>query len=200
MTAHQRITVNLVLTGPFAGQTVTLNGYFFNKGVCTIRGQYDKIGGAITYFARCYQAYPEGSRELADAQARFGQDGGDHGNTDVNENSDNGEPEEIRGAIPTEQPGVATQPATDGGRNDNPPADSATQPPGQVDAEPALTNDKLVAAILSLDPANDDHWTGQGLPTMSAIEAAYGSTDITRKDVEEKLPGWNRTKAQAARE
>lgn len=57
---------------------------------------------------------------------------------------------------------------------------------------------KLAMAIMSLDPANDEHWTGQGIPAMSAVEKAYGSTDITRNNVENELPGWTREKAREA--
>ena len=38
-------------------------------------------------------------------------------------------------------------------------------------------------AILSLDPANDDHWTASGQPKMEAVEATFG-INVTRKDVD----------------
>jgi hypothetical protein len=198
---NERITVNLVLTGHYAGKSVTLNGYFFNQGVCTIQGQYDQLGGIITYFRKCYQAFPEGSRELVEAQASFEQ-GGDNGNADTDANEDNGQTEKIQSNVSTQQPGFATEDANDGGHDDNPPADSAPQPNGEMVTDAEMTpdlSDKLTAAILSLDPNNDDHWTGQNLPAMAAIEAAYGSTDITRRDVEAKLPGYDRTKAKTAK-
>lgn len=70
---------------------------------------------------------------------------------------------------------------------------------GDKPAKGSLTVDtKLVKAIHALDPANDEHWTGVGLPAMTSIEIAYGSTGVTRKDVTAAIPEWNREKAQEA--
>ena len=68
---------------------------------------------------------------------------------------------------------------------------------GNGDEAPVSGNTKLRDVIKNLDPNNDSHWTATGLPSMSAIEKGYGSTDITRRDVKEALPGWNREKASA---
>ena len=77
--------------------------------------------------------------------------------------------------------------------------DSETGSRGDKPAEGSLEVDtKLVKAIHALDPDNDEHWTGVGLPAMTAIELAYGSTGVTRKDVTAAIPEWNREKAQEA--
>ena len=56
---------------------------------------------------------------------------------------------------------------------------------------PETTGD-IATALGQLDPENDDHWTGSGLPAMAAVEERVGSKDIKRADVEAALPGWNR--------
>lgn len=83
------------------------------------------------------------------------------------------------------------------GHEDSGVPDSETGPRGNKSAEGSLAIDtKLVKAIHALDPGNDEHWTGVGLPAMTAIELAYGSTGVTRKDVTAAIPDWNREKAQ----
>lgn len=61
----------------------------------------------------------------------------------------------------------------------------------------AEVNTKLKKAVAKLDPANDDHWTREGLPAMKAVEAFYGSADITRADVEAVAKGLHRSNAPA---
>ncbi len=52
-------------------------------------------------------------------------------------------------------------------------------------------------ALSSLDPANDEHWTADGLPRMDAVQALVGSSDITREDVTNAAPDLTReTSAQ----
>lgn len=57
---------------------------------------------------------------------------------------------------------------------------------------------QLEEAIRRLDPANDDHWTMQGLPRMDALEIMVGNPNITRGDVEIAVPGMTREMAQAS--
>ena len=51
----------------------------------------------------------------------------------------------------------------------------------------------LIEAIHQLDPANDDHWTAQGLPAMEALKGFLGDDSITRPQVTEAAPDLNRT-------
>lgn len=59
----------------------------------------------------------------------------------------------------------------------------------------AETNDKLVEAVMALDPMNDEHWTMDGKPRMDAVEATYGSADIKRADIDAAAPGYDRNAA-----
>ena len=55
--------------------------------------------------------------------------------------------------------------------------------------------DKILEALSQLDPLNDDHWTTDGAPRMDAIEAIVGDKSITRKDIVNAAPDFNREKA-----
>lgn len=72
------------------------------------------------------------------------------------------------------------------------------QAAAEADLEPkALTNLKLVRALGQLDPKDDKHWTKDGKPAMTAVEAFYGASDITRADVSAAVPGLTRATAPA---
>jgi len=53
----------------------------------------------------------------------------------------------------------------------------------------------LRQALDQLDPANDEHWTADGLPRMDALVAILGDATITRAAVTAAAPGLNRTTA-----
>lgn len=55
---------------------------------------------------------------------------------------------------------------------------------------------KIQEALKQLDPANDDHWTADGLPRMDAVEKLVGSSDITREDVTNAAPDFTRDTAR----
>ena len=78
--------------------------------------------------------------------------------------------------------------------------DVSSQP---VPSEPgSVGNEDIKAAILKLDPENDDHWAKRGAavgkPLLGAVADAYGRADLTRDDLEAALPGYNRDKAREA--
>lgn len=71
-----------VLVGGYAGKTINLGGHVFVDGVFDYSTYSDGEGRTITpgrdevelkgdYLAKNYQAFPEGSRELEEAQARI---------------------------------------------------------------------------------------------------------------------------------
>jgi len=63
-------------------------------------------------------------------------------------------------------------------------------------ADAPVTNQRLLDAVMKLDPENDEHWTRIGKPAMQAVEGFYGSADITRADIEAAAPGFTRETAQ----
>ncbi len=54
----------------------------------------------------------------------------------------------------------------------------------------------ISTALDQLDPKNDEHWTKTGLPVMGAVEVLVGDTNITRAEVTEARPDFNRATAQ----
>ena len=71
----------------------------------------------------------------------------------------------------------------------------------QLEQESEPENDdppgiELLAAIKSLDPGNDDHWTESGLPAVAAVEVLFGNT--TRSEIKLAAPGYDRDAAAAA--
>lgn len=61
-----------------------------------------------------------------------------------------------------------------------------------------IEKDAILAALGRLDPANDEHWTAQGLPAIKAVEELAGGSGLTRAAVDEAAPGFTRTVAAAA--
>lgn len=56
--------------------------------------------------------------------------------------------------------------------------------------------DDIKAALAKLDPANDEHWTTDGLPRLDAIEALVGAA-VARKDITNAAPEFTRGVAQS---
>lgn len=56
--------------------------------------------------------------------------------------------------------------------------------------------DKLKAALDKLDPANDNHWTQDGLPRIDTVRMLAGNPALTREDLTEKHGDFNRTVSQ----
>lgn len=93
----------------------------------------------------------------------------------------------IQGDLPPNGEGTAPGQDSDAGER-------APEGDGQA---PQL-NEKLQKAVLGLDPEDDSHWTKDGKPAMTAAEKLYGSSGLTRADVEAAAPGFTREKAKAA--
>lgn len=59
-----------------------------------------------------------------------------------------------------------------------------------------IMNEQILKALRSLDPANDEHWTGQGLPNVLAVAKLSGITTLTRKQITDADPALNRETAK----
>ena len=165
------IQTTFVLTGPLAGRTVRLGSqpYPFDNGRLTITAPAEEVALHARFLERNWQAYPEGHPALKDVPE------GQPVSSDVQPNVGGTE----AGGVPDGdgQPAVLTDPVK----------------------EPTVElNTKLQKAVLGLDPADDTNWTKDGKPAMTAVEKLYGSTGITRADVEAVAPGHTRDKAKAA--
>jgi hypothetical protein len=58
-----------------------------------------------------------------------------------------------------------------------------------------MSKELIQAGAATLDPANDEHWTAEGLPRIEALEAATGLKGLYRADVTDALPGLTRESA-----
>lgn len=61
-----------------------------------------------------------------------------------------------------------------------------------------MDNQKIKNALGELDTKNDDHWTAGGLPSMDRMKALVGDENLTRAQVSDAAPGFNRSNADAA--
>lgn len=214
------ISTTLVLTGPRTGKTVRLNKYTFTDGRLSLKGPMEDVQGLITYFGKAYQAFPEGSDELKAAQAHWEQykaeQEASHGAGEVHPDQSGAAAPAVHGDGGPDGAEPPAAPAGDGEGDDDPAAGSQGSVPGgdghtdpglppqehneeqPVDGTPGPVNPnpKLLKAVESLDPENDAHWTGQGLPKVAVVSDAYGEDSVTRKDVESVAPGYDRETAK----
>lgn len=203
------MSVTLVLTGAYKGRTCVLNGKQFVDGKHTIQGDPDVIASVCKYMGRSYQAYPEGSEELKLAQARDrGEDISHGGDTDASEASESGPAEAVPGDDHAELGSSAAEGADDGQLDAGSDAgDSGVRPDGDGHEHSGLSasgegsehgagnNPRLKGVIQDLDPDLDENWTKTGKPALAAVQKAYGA-DVTRQDINNAAPGWDREKAQ----
>lgn len=82
------------------------------------------------------------------------------------------------------------------GKKDATPVEPPAPPAQEPAPEATKPNERLRDAILQLAADNDEHWTGTGKPRMDAVEKIYGSSDITRQQVEAAAPGFDRDAAR----
>lgn len=192
------ITRKLTLVGAYRGQTVALkagdNAYEFTEGSLTITGPQPDVDNLSRFLGRCYQAYPDLSPELDAALAAI------HGGEDA------AETDEGTGGSDGLQPGGTDDDA--GGAADQAPVPTGSGEDGAGDGDAPTGGEEhgsadqgdgqgpLVAALKQLDPNDDEHWTADGKPKMTAVEALMGRSDITRAQVNEALPGFNREAAR----
>lgn len=67
----------------------------------------------------------------------------------------------------------------------------------EVQADPGRARDTAARNALSqLDPENDEHWTGQGLPSVEAVRAIAADDSISRADIQGVAPKLNREEAR----
>lgn len=189
------IRTTFVLIGPHAGKTITLGKltpFPFVDGKLTITATVEEMGLYANFLASNWQAYPEGHEAVEEFF---------NGKREVHPDPESDGQPPLPGEV---QPNGEASAA--GGGEAEPGAGAAegeAGPAGSVsagDGHPPELNTRLLRAIESLDPGNDNHWTQDGKPAMAMVERLYGAADITRADVSAAAPGYNREVAQAKAE
>jgi len=182
------ITLIFVLCGALANKTILLGGrYQFTDGRLEVTGEPGELKKFAHHLAVNWQAFPEGDPRIQEINDEFNKIHQDTGDTLSQLQTD----DQLNGTgLDPEKTADSQLPV--GGQA----GDTAQHPDGDGQQK-IVINEKLKAAILAIDPTDDSLWTATGQPTMKAVAALYGSEGITRADVEEAAPGYNRTLAQA---
>lgn len=202
-------TIDLVLTGARAGQTCVLNGKQFTKGVLRLRGSRDQLEPVTSYYGRTYHAFPNGSKELKEAQAR------DHGDNKANSASQSGTANGVQRAGANDHAGgnqaADGAAAHSGGVHGVEAGSSRVLPSGSGHADAGLRSGqgaeqqqsdassdliKIREAVVSLDPSVDDNWTADGEPAVEAVAHALKDASISRKQIDAAAGDWNRDQAR----
>lgn len=194
------ITRKLVLVGAHAGKTVVLRAgskeYRFERGEIELTGPSLDVDNLSRFLLRYYQAYPEGSSELKEAQSRIKQEGNDV--------------PEIKKGKPSQSAEHAGRSVDQKGRAGGRASELSAAAYGRTDAE-AFSRDAgaedaledgqglIVRVLKKLDPGDESAWTADGKPKMAAVEALLGRTDVTRAQVDAALPGFDRDTARETR-
>lgn len=206
-----QIARTVVLTGVLAGQSLVLRGtYPFVRGELTLTGDEQDVNCEVRNLERNFCAYLKGDPRLNPTPQPEVEDG----QRDLQQVGDEpeGEPP-VHGEVQPEGGGTSTGddavvgsgpagaeaghagslPDGDGQQAQLNVSDTSRLPPdGDAVAE---VNEKLKRAVLGLSQDEPTHWTAEGKPAIAAVSKLYGSTGITRADVEAAAPGFRRTES-----
>lgn len=184
------IEITFVLTGPLAGKTITLGSlpYRFKEGRLRLTGNEIDIAQHGKFLERNWQAYPEGHEKLKEVP---------DGERDIHSpEKQNAEPS-VQGDLQPNGEGAGAGEPSNVGAGATEGQAGAAGSVAEGDGHAPELNERLQRAVLSLDPKNDEHWTRDGQPAMSAVEKLYGSTDVTRAHVRAVAPDFDRDAANA---
>lgn len=73
--------------------------------------------------------------------------------------------------------------------------ESVEQEGEEEEQDGATLNDRILNALLQLDPDEDGHWTQERLPRAEVVSALVGQK-VTRQEIEGANPTFNRSSAQ----
>lgn len=198
--------------GPNKGKSIRLGNHQFMDGICRLNGAPEHMGH-VQRVLSYYGAFAMGTDEYAAALKAEEGDSAD-GAGRAEEGTEPGPAAAVSGEVQSEGGEPAPQADEDrGGYADGPEGGSGVRAEGRGREDAGVpqfedpssvkapespkgeANMALAAAVMKLDPENDEHWTKAGLPALAAVESAFGRAGVTRKDVEAAKPGWSREAA-----
>jgi len=180
--------IKLTVFGANAGKTFNFRGFGFNNGVLVLNGSAAENDGVIKYLGRTVQAFPDGHERLENS----------NGERDTKADTQPGHTETVSSGIQPTGTGVATQTAAVSPAGGSAEAGSEgihSEGSGQKDSWVDGLKEKVTAAAKKLDPKNDDHWSQLGKPMVAAMQQLSGIPTLTRRDIDNFLPGLAREKA-----
>lgn len=181
------VTRTVILTGANAGRTIQLGRYSFFEGRTKLIGPPSEVDSACVYIERMWEGYPEGHPLLES----------EDGKRNLQEATERNKQHALLSGV---QPGGSGSGETSTDVSSQP-GQGAPRTAAQLaagDGSAPDVNSKLLAAVRSLDPNEETHWTQDGKPAIVAIQNIYGQTGFTRKDVDAVLPGYTRAAAHEA--
>lgn len=184
----------MILTGAREGYSGRLGNFTVENGVINLRGNDGDVLAWTHYIGVMWQGYPEGDPRIKAAKEAI------HGKRGVHKapfGDGDGSSPVSGGGQPDGQGAGAEAAAVGSGSASGAPGAAGVLPDGngqpQKLKEPvAIVNDKLKRAVMTLDPANNEHWTTDRKPSLTAVAALYGQSGITRADVEAVAKGYRR--------
>lgn len=191
------VGIRFELQGQLEGATFNTGRFLFENGAIYIVEPEDRIGEVVEHLAQ-FGAIPE----LEEDRRKYGVSS----NTNTKRDDTRKQTQEVVSRDGEENRSFAEESANFNGGTDEvsseADADStgSESPSTKGDRTQGSVNPKLRKAIEALDPDDDSHWTQTGKPRMDVVEQNYGSADITRRDVNEAKPDWDRDKAREAGE
>ncbi len=202
--------ISVVLSGGRRKFTGVLGRHAFVGGRCDLYLGPENMTAALTYLARSYQAYPEGSPEALAALERD-KANGLLGDLQANPAKTDGAPTPVQSAGDHDAGSLSGARALHGEVDASGSPGSEGLVPGGAGHENAglgervepqqnsesVTLIRLVQqAVQKLDPTVDDQWSEGGLPSVDYLAAALQNPGVTRELIELAVPGWNRHKAE----
>lgn len=204
----QRLSYTFRLFGGRKGQNMTVNGNAFRNGICTVNID-PKYAAYAMRLMSFYGAFAEGTPEY---NAYLAQEEAANGiSVDPAPGAGSGQADSLHdGSIEAGGSAPLEAAAHSGSDVESEGGHSGLHPhrDGHEDArvskfsleadrispqEPQVAVDaEIKVAVEKLDSGNNAHWTGTGLPRLSAVEDALGRAGVTRDDVHAALPGYTR--------
>jgi len=187
------VTAHFFGIGPHYGKTETLGEnsvrYHFKHGAVRVVDTPEKIPLHAKYLKVNWGTVGEDHPELGDL----------YGKRDLPEGIEWYPLNEVPGDLQPQgggsEEGDESGEDEDGEGNALPGAGGSGLLPDGNGFTPRLTDaaqKRLVQAIQTLDPKNDEHWSKDGAPSLSEVTRLFGQGNLTREDVALAIPDYSR--------
>jgi len=187
--------MKFILTGANTGKTEKFSHVKFVNGIGEWPGPIDKMAGLINVLAS-FNAYPAGSKELEAAQKRDKEFA--NGPSAILSGQGRG----AESGLETDKPASGEASGSGATGVEVPAAGSEANGSGEEAGRLASQSQdpktlKVIDAIKLLNPDESAHWSEDGLPLVAIVAELSGVIEVSRKDIETAMPGYNRAKALA---